>query len=241
MPGMFEQRLSEQPAAAPSPRLLRGLDERAVQEITAAATAVRRARGTVLFRQGSSAASFYLLRSGRAKLTQLNRDGQLVLLRLIVPGEAFGGIAVLGNRVYPVTAEAVEDCVALAWSGRVIERLMRRHPQLAINLIELIAERLHEMQSRYEELATQQVEQRLARMLLRLVNRAGRRIDAGVLVDIRLSSQDLAEMTGTTLFTVSRILTRWQQAGIIQTARQRIVVRHPHGLVGVAEDLPPGR
>jgi CRP-like cAMP-binding protein len=95
------------------------------------------------------------------------------------------------------------------------------------------------MQGRYEELATQQVEQRLARTLLRLVQRAGRRVDAGVLVDVRLSRQELAEMTGTSLFTVSRVLTRWQEAGVIETRRQRVLVRHPHGLVSIAESLPP--
>ena len=173
------------------------------------------------------------------KLTQLTPDGHLVLLRLVVPGEAFGGIAALGQRTYPVSAEAAEDSVALSWNGRTMDRLLRVHPQLAINFIEFLAERLHDMQCRYEELATEQVEQRLARMLLRLVQRAGRRVDGGVLVDVRLSREELAEMTGTSLFTVSRILNRWQQAGVIQLRRQRILVRHPHGLVTIAESLPP--
>jgi CRP-like cAMP-binding protein len=173
------------------------------------------------------------------KLTQLTPDGQLVLIRLVMHGEAFGGIAALGQRTYPVSAEAGEECVALSWNGRTMDRLLRTHPQLAINFIELLTERLHDMQARYEELATEQVEQRLARMLLRLVRRAGRRVEGGVLVDVRLSRQELADMTGTSLFTVSRILTRWQQAGVIETRRQRVLVRHPHGLVTIAESLPP--
>ena len=226
------------PAAA-GPDLFRGLDLPSRDDITASAARVRRGRGELLFRQGAAASSFYLLQEGRVKLTQLTRDGQLVLLRLVVPGEALGGIAAFGNRTYPASAEAADDCLALAWNGRKIDLLLRRHPQLAINLIEYLADRVHDMQARYEELATQQVEQRLARAVLRLVQRTGRRVDGGVLVDVRLSRQDLAEMTGTSMFSVSRILKRWQESGIIKSQRQRILVRHPHGLVSIAENLPP--
>jgi CRP-like cAMP-binding protein len=83
------------------------------------------------------------------------------------------------------------------------------------------------------------VEQRLARTLLRLVRRAGRRVERGVLLDVPLTRQELAEMTGSSLFTVSRVLNRWQDAGVIELRRRRILVLHPHGLVGIAESLPP--
>lgn len=115
-----------------------------------------------------------------------------------------------------------------------MDRLLRQHPQLAMNFITFLAERLHEMQARYEELATQQVEQRLARTLIRLEQSTGRPVEGGVLVDVRLSRQELAEMTGTSLFTVSRMLNRWQEAGVIQLRRQRILVRQFDGLLRIA-------
>jgi CRP-like cAMP-binding protein len=219
-------------------RFLKGLPSEAIEEIIASSIRIRRRRGEGLFRQGAPAQSFYLLEQGQVKLTQLTADGELVLVRLVVSGEAFGGVAALKERTYPVSAEAAENCVALSWKGRTMDRLLREHPQLAMNFIAFLAERLHDMQARYEELATEQVEQRLARTLLRLVQRAGRRVEGGVLLDVRLSRQELAEMTGTSLFTVSRILNRWQEAGVIQLRRQRILVRHPHGLVTIAESLP---
>lgn len=208
-----------------------------VEAVVAAAAQLSRRRGEVLFRQGSPARYFYALREGRLKLTRLTTDGQLALLRVVGPGEAVGGIAALGDRIYPVSAEAMADCRVLAWSGKAMDRLLRAHPQLAINLIDLLAERLHEMQARYQELATSQVEQRLARLLLRLVQQLGRRTKDGVLIDMRLTRQELAEMSGTTLFTASRLLSRWQEAGVIRTERQRVLIRHPHGLVSIAEGL----
>jgi CRP-like cAMP-binding protein len=218
-------------------RLFGGMETDALEAICTAGTRVQRRRGEVLFRQGAVAGRLYVLLSGRVKLTQLTADGHLVLLRVVVPGEAFGGVAALGNRTYPVSAEAAEDCVLLGWGGAAMDRLLRSHAQLAMNLIDLLAERLHDMQSRYEELATQQVEQRLARTLLRLMHKAGRGVEGGMLVDVRLSRQELAEMTGMSLFTVSRILKRWQEAGIIQSKRQRILVCRPGELMGIAEEL----
>jgi CRP/FNR family transcriptional regulator, nitrogen oxide reductase regulator len=220
-------------------RLFRNLETGAREEIIASGNLIHRSRGERVFRQGAAAQRFYLLQQGRVKLTQLTPDGQLVLLRLVVAGEAFGGVAALGQRTYPVSAEAAEDSLALSWNGCAMDRLLRRHPQLAINFIEFLTERLHDMQARYEELATEQVEQRLARTLQRLIQRTGRRVEGGVLIDVRLSRQEMAEMTGTSLFTVSRILNRWQEAGLIELRRQRVLVRHPHGLVSIAESLPP--
>jgi CRP-like cAMP-binding protein len=223
---------------AAGPWLFRGLDQPSVDAIVRAGSLTRRKRGEFFFRQSQPSDRFYLLRSGRIKLTQLTPDGELVLVRLVAPGEAFGGVALFGHRTYPVSAQAAADAQAIGWSGRLIASLMQRHPRLAMNTIELLAGRVQDLQERFQELATQQVERRLARTLLRLVRQAGRRVDGGVLIDIVLSRQDLAEMTGTTLFTVSRLLRQWDQRGVVRATRQRVLVRQPHALVSIAEELP---
>jgi CRP-like cAMP-binding protein len=115
--------------------------------------------------------------------------------------------------------------------------LMRRFPDVAINAARVLADRFHELQRQHRELMTERVERRIARALLRLIQGAGRRGDAGVEIDFPLSRQDLAQMTGTTLFTVSRTLSAWEQAGIITAGRRRVVVLQPHRLVRIAEDL----
>ncbi|MER3457798.1 MAG: hypothetical protein C4309_03385 [Chloroflexota bacterium] len=116
-------------------------------------------------------------------------------------------------------------------------RLMERTPRLAFNALRLLAGRVQELQDRVRELATERVERRVARTLLRLARQAGRKVENGVLIDLPLSRQDLAEMTGTTLFTVSRVLSRWEQQGLVEAGRERVLIRFPHGLVRIAEDL----
>jgi CRP-like cAMP-binding protein len=103
--------------------------------------------------------------------------------------------------------------------------------------LRFVAARLHELQVQYRQLATEKVERRVARALIRLVQQAGRRVETGVLIDLPLSREDIAQMTGTTLYTVSRIISRFEGEGILEAGRQRMVIRNPHGLVKVADDL----
>ena len=189
------------------------------------------------FREGEPAHTFFVLDTGSVKLTQLTPEGHQVVLRLVGPGDAFGGVAAFGGATYPVSAEAVTDSTALEWSGEVMSALMERHPKLALNALRFVAGRLHDLQIQYRQLATEKVERRVARALLRLVQQAGRRIESGVLIDLPLSREDIAQMTGTTLFTVSRIISRFESEGLLEAGRQRVVIREPHGLVKVADDL----
>jgi CRP-like cAMP-binding protein len=131
----------------------------------------------------------------------------------------------------------VTECDAKSWDRSGTDRLMERHPRLAIHALEALGEELAETRARYQELVTERVEQRVARALTRLVSRAGKRIEEGVLIAFPLSRQDLAELTRTMLHTVSRILSRWDEAGIVKSGRQRVIIRKPHGLVCIVEDL----
>jgi CRP-like cAMP-binding protein len=102
--------------------------------------------------------------------------------------------------------------------------LMRRFPDVAINAARMIADRLHELQRQHRELMTERVERRIAPALVRLARGAGRRVEGGVEIDFPLSRQDLAQMTGTTLFTVSRTLSAWEQDGLPD--HDRTAARH---------------
>lgn len=195
--------------------------------------------GEFLFMQGDPAETLYILLSGKIKLTQVTPDGQQVILRYAAPGEVFALIAVLSGASYPVSAEVAETSQVLAWHKPDMQQLMLEIPTLSQNAIRILATRVIEFQDRIRELATERVERRIARTLLRLARQAGRKVDEGVLIDIPLSRQDLAQLAGTTLFTVSRTLSRWEEKGLIVTGREKVIIRFPHGLVAIAEELQP--
>lgn len=190
------------------------------------------------FTEGDPADEMFVLTSGRVKLTQLTPEGHQVVLRIISAGDAFGGVGAFGDPLYPVSAEAIEASAALGWTSVTMRAILEEHPAMALNALHFVAGRLHDLQRRYRQLMTERVERRIARALLRLVREAGRRVDAGVAIDFPISRQDVAEMTGTTLYTVSRLLSAWESRGIVQSQRQHIVLTKPHALVAIAEDLP---
>jgi CRP-like cAMP-binding protein len=218
--------------------LFQGLDDATLTEIAGAARLTRVRDKAYFFHQGDPATVLYVLVQGRVKFTQLTPEGHQVLLRVIRPGETFGAVAALGDAAHPATGQATGDCAALGWQSDAISGLMERFPRLALNALRFLAGRLQEFQDRYRELATERVERRVARALLRLARQIGKEVDGGVLIDLTLSRQDIAEMTGTTLFTVSRILSGWEQRGLVETGRERVLLRNSDDLFAIAEDLP---
>jgi len=162
--------------------------------------------------------------------------GQQIVVRYVAPGETFGVATAIGLVHYPATATAVDDSVVLAWPSAVWPRLVARHPSLAASALQTVGSRLQETHARVIEMSTQQVERRVAHALLRLARQAGRKVEQGVEIDFPISRQDIADMTGTTLHTVSRTLSAWEQLGLVEGGRQRIVLRDPHRLFKLAED-----
>lgn len=214
------------------------LDERALEHVLRAAHRRRVAKGETAFRQDEEALSFYVLVEGRLKVTQATAEGQRVVVRFIGPGEMFGCVAVFGGRHYPGTATAVEDCRMIGFTKGAMEHLMERHPRLAMNTLGTVGGRLQETQARLRELSTERVERRIAHALIRLAEQAGRRVASGIRFDFAISRQDVAEMSGTTLHTVSRTLSAWEEQGIVEGGRQKITIRKPDALLAIAEDQP---
>jgi CRP-like cAMP-binding protein len=215
--------------------LLRGLSASSLEDVAAQAKEKRAEAGATLFREGEPASVFYLVLKGRVKLTQVGANGHEVILRFVGPGEAVAALALFEGATYPLTASAVSESLLLVWRRDVLRELFQHHPPLAVNAMRLLSERLREVQARFRELATERVAQRIARALVR---QTGRRVEDGVLIDLPLSRQDLADMTGTTLYTVSRVLSEWESRGILESGREKVLVKQPHALVAIAEDLP---
>jgi CRP-like cAMP-binding protein len=194
--------------------------------------------GGFFFLQGDPANYLYVLLGGQVKLMQSNPSGQQVNLRTIYPWQMFGALgAVCAEAAYPASAQALEDSAALALQGGFLRSLMETRPYLSFDLMHLMTSYIQEMQARYRELATERVEQRIANALLRLAGQTDTLSKKEAGIELSFSRQDVAEMTGSTLYTVSRFLSEWERQGIIETGRQRIKILQPHNLVRIADGL----
>jgi len=206
-----------------------------LDEILNEAQSLRYAKGTNVFEQDAPATSFFILLDGHLRVAKLTPAGQQVVVRFVAPGEIFGVAKAIGRTTYPATATAVVDSVALVWASAAWPRLIEKNPALATNALQTIGSRLQEAHTRVVEMSTEQVERRVAHALLRLAKQAGRKVEEGVRIDFPISRQDVAEMTGTTLHTVSRILSAWEAQGWVEGGRQKIVIREAHKLFVLAE------
>lgn len=187
-------------------------------------------RNETVARQGEPARAFALVESGLLKLLQLTPEGRELIVRFVGPGEPFGGVVVLDAAAYPVTALAVAPTRLLTWPGDVLRTLLDRFPQVRLNITREITAHMTDALTRVRELATERVSQRLAHTLLRLMRQTGTPGPDGVLIAHPLTRQEFADLTGTTLYTVSRTLSRWQAQGILQSTRRQLLVRAPKRL-----------
>lgn len=182
-------------------------------------------RGAILFAQGAPADSCHVLLSGRIRIAQSGPEGGQVIVRFVGPGETFGTVALFTDRRYPAEASAVINSVEISWPEPTLLELIHRHPRIALNLVSLVGARLREVQERLRELATQRVDQRVAHALLRLADQGAGSGKDGAVIEFPLTRQDVAQMCGATLYTVSRVLTAWEKAGYIATHRKRVSIR----------------
>ncbi|MCR4269061.1 Crp/Fnr family transcriptional regulator [Nitratireductor sp. ZSWI3] len=212
-----------------------GLERKDLEILLSHAQAMRFAAGSSVFEQEEEARNFFVLLDGHIRVVRTTPDGQQVIVRYISEGELFGIAAALGRTTYPASAIAVADCVALAWSNAQWPELSARFPSLGANTYKTVGNRLQDAHTRVIEMSTEQVEQRVAHALLRLVKQTGRQTDDGIEIDFPITRQDIAEMTGATLHTVSRLLSAWEESGIVKGGRKRVVVRNPHQLMLKAE------
>jgi CRP/FNR family transcriptional regulator, nitrogen oxide reductase regulator len=194
--------------------------------------------GGYFFFQGDTAEYLYVLTSGQIKLMQSNPNGQQVNLRTIYPWQMFGALGVVrAVATYPATAQTLEDSSALAIKSEFLHEMIQTRPYLSFDLMNLMTSYIQEMQSRYRELATERVEQRVANALIRLAGQSGIKLNQENGIELSFSRQDVAEMTGTTLYTVSRLLSEWERKEIIRTGREKIRILKPHELVRIADSM----
>lgn len=199
------------------------------------ARSLRVAKDEAVFEQEEEAHAFFLLLDGYVRVVKTTPDGQQVIVRYISPGELMGIAHALGRNTYPASATAAVDCVVLAWPGNLWPEFAAAFPSFTANTYQTVGSRLQDAQARVVEMSTEQVQRRVAHALLRLVKQAGKKTDEGILIDLPISRQDIAEMTGTTLHTVSRLLTAWEEKGLVKSGRQKVTVVEPHRLLMLSE------
>lgn len=216
--------------------LFQGFASHEIETVLQEARPVYKEVDEFFFHQGAAAQHLFILLGGQVKVIQLTPEGQQVVMRLVNPIEIFGCVAALSKGEYPASAQATKECQAFCLTHERIHRLMEVYPRMAMNAFQIMVQRTHTLQDRYRELATECVERRLAHTLLRLMQQNGVSGEQGeIILDMPLSKQNLAEMIGSTLYTVSRILSAWEGRQWVQTGRAKLSLLDPQMIEKIAE------
>ncbi|MEO1140520.1 MAG: Crp/Fnr family transcriptional regulator [Pseudomonadota bacterium] len=211
------------------------LDRRQIRVILDQATSRRYDAGIAIFDEGAPAERFYMLLDGYVRVVRITSTGEQVTALHIPAGQLLGIAKAIGKASYPATAMTATESLALSWPMHLWDGFVADYDGFATETYKTVGDRVSEMNNRIVEMATQQVEQRVANALLRLINQTGRKVSDGIEIDFPITRQDLSELTATTLHTVSRLLSAWEKQGMVQSKRKRIKVCDPHALVVLSQ------
>lgn len=190
----------------------------------------------IIYFEGDPGDHLYLVATGKVKLMRHTSTGREVLLDILRGGEYFGNLTFLSNSSYTETAVAQTDCCILQISAQNFEKVLIRYPEVTMKVLKAVGQRLEESQEVIKQLSAYSADQRIAAALIRLAKKLGEQRRQGVLIQLPFSRHDLAAMTGTTIETVSRVMSRFSTEGLISTGRRWVSVNDLEGLEQIVKE-----
>jgi CRP/FNR family transcriptional regulator, nitrogen oxide reductase regulator len=210
--------------------LLEGLGPIDLKNILAAARPQQFVANSVIFNQGNPAQYLYLLTKGRARHFFMTEEGRKLLLKWLLPGEIFGGRALLSKpSSYLVSVETIEDSRVLVWERSVIRRLTSHYPRLLENALFTASDYFAWYVATHVALTSYSARRRLAGVVICLAELIGQRVPGGLEFDA--TNEELASAANITTFTASRLLSEWQRDRTVLKRRGKILLRSPEKLI----------
>jgi CRP-like cAMP-binding protein len=214
--------------------LFKNLSQEELEELQPYLTSATFKKKEDIFSEGDQPEWFYIVSRGKVKITKLSHDGKEIILEIISPTDIFGGVAVLRNFPYPANAVAMEDSEVIKISRKNLMRLVDRFPNLMYCIALQLGDRMKSSYDSLKNIALERVEARIAALLLKLANKVGKETPKGLLIDMRLTKQDVADMVGTTVETSIRTFSKFKKQGFLSDSGGKIVINDRKGLAALS-------
>ena len=212
-----------------------GLSERDWEKVSDLFSERQYQKDDYIFLEGEAPEALFIIRTGKVKVLRHSTDGKDVVLRVCGPGQMLGTVAVFDGGGYPGTAQVIETCSVLIIARNDCLTLVNRYPIFALTVITDLGTRLRSSAEQIRSLAVERVEQRIARVLLKLAETAGSDAAEGRVIEMPLTRQDVADMTGTTVETAIRVMSKFRRNELIRTRRGKVVLVSVAALQEIAE------
>jgi CRP/FNR family transcriptional regulator len=217
--------------------LFKGFSKEEFKELEPYFSLKRYRKKELIFNEGEPPDWFCIVTAGKVKMTKLSHDGKEIILEIIQSGGPFGGIAVLQGFPYPANAVAMENTDVCRVSRRNLLRLLDRFPELMSFMGAILGERMKNSHEMMKNIALERVESRIASLLLKLVDKTAVPYNptdsggsGGLLIDIKLTKQDIADMVGTTVETSIRTMSKFKREGLLDDAQGKVLILDRKGL-----------
>ncbi|MFZ5986529.1 MAG: Crp/Fnr family transcriptional regulator [Bacillota bacterium] len=181
-------------------------------------------KNMIVFMEGEPGEAFYYIKSGKVKVYRTYEDGKEHIIHIFGPGDVFGEVTLFNNIPYPASASVYEDAVIGIIRNIELENLVKQNSELSLKIIKILARKLIFAQQKIKDLAFNDVFSRTASQIIKLSKEYGRKTEKGILVDIGLSRQELAEMIGATRETVSRAVSKFKKEKSITETKDKIII-----------------
>ena len=211
-----------------------GLSDEELDQMAPLVIQRRLKKNTVVFHEGDPGSAFYLVKKGRVKVYKVARDGREQVLSIMGDGQIFGDVPAFDGGPYPATAAAMVDSEILLIRREDFQEIVRRHPEIALKVIQVLGSRLRQALELVRDLSFKQVPHRLAGLLIKLGQEYGEESGEGIIITLSLSRQDLADIVGTSRETVTRELKKMERAGLVRIDRRLITITNSPGLAAWA-------
>jgi len=211
-----------------------GLSPEAWEELRSLMRPLELAAGETVFHEGMPSFGLYILCEGKIKLAKHTRGGHSQILKLLGPGEILGEKTLFDGETYTCYAKTLEPSRLMFIPRDDFLAFVRRHPEVAIRLVEKLARELKAFGDKLVEIASRSAKERVARVLLELARAFGKKTPEGLDIGLELQRAELAEMASISTETAIRILSELSDRGIVALQGHRIIIRKPDSLRAMA-------
>jgi CRP/FNR family cyclic AMP-dependent transcriptional regulator len=180
-------------------------------------------KNDVIFHEEDTNEVMYIILSGKVKVVQTSEEGKEIILALHKSGDFFGEMSLIDGKTAPATVMAIENAIIAIISKKDFHTVLSWQPKVLLNLLQIFCTRLRDSYSRIQILSFNNAAQRIKTLLVMLSGMYGKKADEGVTIDMKLTHQNIADMTGITRETVTRILNKWQKGGQLSVLKNKYI------------------
>ncbi|MBI4569316.1 MAG: Crp/Fnr family transcriptional regulator [Planctomycetes bacterium] len=192
----------------------------------------RYAKGRYLFREHEQGDTLYIVSSGLVRIEQASPSGRVKTLALFQPGSVFGEMAVLDQDTRSASAIAAEEAEIFVIGKQDFQEMLRQNPQMTMNILRVLCDRLRAANAQIQDLTFKSLPGRISSTIAKLAEKFGVAVADGVMINVRLTQQELADLVGTNRESVSKAISAYRKEGSVRVEDQKIVVTDRAKLLG---------